>query len=387
MKRLTETQQLLADSEMTLRDFLYWPTAHHFTLGSLFIAAASLKDSNGEFKPYAIGHPTFTSQGPETGKTLSSEIMAGMTVNGKMVINCTSHGLVSMLNVNRQCPYVDEIDKLVGMRGNKNANTYTIALGHYKKGATIMRERGDQSDELVIHGPMVFTANNANAICHSDGWATFRSRAYMFVLEAAPDDHYLTEYDPEVHEYRLLNIQRRFKQWGTHNWRKIVDIPKDELGMDPRIRNRQREIWTILYRVAIFAGGVWPERCLAASRAFSLGIYGDEDTPVLSPSEEMLWAVRACFRDDEEFVSTDELLDRLCRLPQCPRMVSEWTTYKASTMGLAGALNVFGINHARQTVNGSKVWGYVQSDLLEDDDDDIEANLGAEGQPPSNGPT
>lgn len=296
-----------------------------------------------------------------------------MAVNGEMVLSPTSFGLISLLDQDKACPGVEEVDKRVGMRGNKGQESMAIFLGHYKRGATITQRRGDKADRQCITGPMIFNGNNANAICHSRDFGPFRDRAFLYLLEKAPEDHYLVEYNPELHEDRLLNIRRRFKRWGMANYRAILDIEIDSLGMDKRIRNRQKEIWTILYRVSQFVGGEWPDRCQAAAKAFCLGIYEGDELPVISHTEELLYATRNCFGPDDEFLSTDELLDRLCRLPAPPAMVFEWKSYKASTMGLSKALAAFGIVHVKESHNGERAWGYRREDLYEEDEEIISA--------------
>lgn len=359
-RRPNDSQLLLGDAEWCLRDYLYWPSEHHYTVGALYLGAASLRDMNGDFKPYALGFPLFISEGPGTGKTFSNDTMCRMIPGGQLIINPSSYGLMQWLK-NGGGAGIEEVDKRMGTRGVRNQDLMSIILGAYKRGTKVMLQRSDEPEPIEIQGPIILTGNHANAILHHAGYAPLRDRSYPFLLEKPPEDIELEEYDPELDDERLEEMRARFKTWGQENWRAILDIPKSELGIDARIKDRPREIWTILYRVAAYAGGEWPRRVNDAAKALVLGEWNG-GRAVLSPSEELLWAIRSTFTDDDEWLPTTEIIARLVRLPQCPQMVFKWTTEKAGTMAIARALRAFGIEHEKQ--NGT--WGYSAESVMDD---------------------
>jgi hypothetical protein len=370
---MTESQQLAAETERVLKDFLYWPTIHHYTTGALFVAAASLRDSNGDFAPYAIGRPIFISNDPETGKSLSTDILCGLIPGGKSILNPTSHGIAQLINMGG-VPGIHEIDKKLGMRGARNQDTMSIILGGYTKGQSIVQQRSDTLDEVYISGPMILNGNNASMIMHSEGYAPFRSRAHVFLLSVPPKDHFLHTFNPEIHDDKIRGLRKRWQRWGVGTHRAILGIDVDDI-IDPRIKNRQRQIWTILYRVAEYLGGEWPARCQAAARAMALGEYGEDDTPTLSPADELLMWVRGVFQDDETFVPTREIVKRIMTIPDGMWWQREWKNPRAASMGLAGILEMWDIHPERQTYLGTQERGYALDNLDNLDHPDDVDNL------------
>lgn len=366
MRRMPEGQQLLATAESSIRQFCYWPTEHHYTLGVLFAAAASLNDEEGNYKCHALGRPIFLSNGPGTGKTLSTDILCRMIPGGKKVVNPTSFGMQSLLNFGIR-PGFDEFDKKFGPRAQKNSELMSIVLAGYERDATVIVQRSDKPEDVNVGGPMILNGNNATLVMHSDGYAPFRDRGYIFLLEKPPNNVTLDDFDPEIHSERLNDLRNWFTRWGRKNHAAINNIPQEDLGMDPRIRGRQRQIWRPLFRVAKFIGGDWLRRCYNASRAMVLGIYSEDDVPSLTPADELLMWARTVYQDGETFLPTRELCHRLMTIPNGEWWQREWKNPKAASMGLARIFGLFGIENTREYVRGIQERGYKAIDLEEDE--------------------
>jgi hypothetical protein len=149
----------------------------------------------------------------------------------------------------------------------------------------------------------------------------------------------------------------------------------DKLGLD----NRDEEIWSILFRIAAFLGGDWPARIEAAARAMVLGEYEQDECPVQSPAEELLTWVRASFRDNEDFLPTRILLQRIMsEADSSSWFMREWRNPMAAAKGLARTLNdVYAITPERATYEGKQERGYHREDVGVDDldNDDFDTSI------------
>lgn len=360
MKQYTNDQLLANEVEQVFRQFLYMPNDHSFVVPTLWVMHTHLRSAEGVFLPYVTPRLYFGSKIAGCGKTLATELTTRLSHNGEMVLEPTPPSITSMMNQDLSTLGFDEIDTYFG-RGHGKNSMRAILNGGYKRGAFVTRQRSDESDRQNCHGPIVMNGKNAGLFLTSDKFETLRTRSICIILEQKPHDYDVFRWNPELYEGRLQELMGRLRRWGLHNARAILDIPIDGL-MPTRIANRAEEIWTVLFRIAKHLGGDWPARCEAAARAFVLGEWED-DTPSVSPIEELLYGVRTVFGDDEQFLPTIEILDRLEALPQQMSMMKEWPSTRAASMGLANALAVYGVTHVRRTYDGEQVWGYDRDDL------------------------
>lgn len=77
---------------------------------------------------------------------------------------------------------------------------------------------------------------------------------------------------------------------------------------------------------------------------------------------ELLRATRRCYRDDEGFVPTVELIERLLRLPGDNWWQCKWEHAGPRTipMDLGRVLSLFGARKIRRQENGAQHWGYLK---------------------------
>lgn len=361
MKQYSSDQLLANEIEQVFRQFMYMPNEHSYTVSTLWVMHTHLRSAEGTFLPYITPRLYFGSKMAGCGKSLATELTTKMSHNGEMVLEPTPPSITTMMNQDLSTLGFDEIDTYFG-RGTGRGSMRAILNGGYKKGSFVTRQRADECDRLNCHGPICLNGKNANLFMTSEKFETLRTRSISIILEMKPANYEIDRFNPEKHDAMLRDYMLRLKKWGVANARSIISISVDDV-MPKAIANRAEEIWTVLFRLAAFLGGEWAQRCEAAARAFVLGEWDEEDVPCVSPAEELLANVRACFLDSDEFLPTAVMLDRLEELPQPTSLMEMWDTERSATMGIARGLAVFGIEHVRQQREGVQVWGYTRESL------------------------
>lgn len=365
MRTYSPDQLLANETEQVFRQFMYMPNEHAYTVATLWVMHTHLRNADGVFLPYVTPRLYYGSKIAGCGKSLVTEITTKLSHNGEVVLEPTTPSVTTLMNNDQATIGFDEIDTFFG-RGTGKQAMRAILNGGYKRGAKVTRQRSDETDRQNCHGPIVMNGKNANLFMTHDNFETLRTRSISVILEQKPADYEVDRFNPELHDARLLNLMGRLKKWGVVNARAILSIPIDGL-MPARIANRAEEIWTVLFRIAEYLGAEWPDRVEAAAKAFVLGEWQEDDTPVLTPTEELLAHVRAVFRTDEAFLPTSLILERLEALPTRAAIMSEWHSERAATMGLSRALAVYGIESLRATYDGHQVRGYDRADLFEEE--------------------
>lgn len=361
-KEVTPEQKLANAVEVTFREFMSFPDEYAYTASVLWVMHTHLRTVTGEFLPYITPRLYFGSNKAGCGKSLATELATRMSYNGRLIAEPTPPSVTTMLNVDMATPGLDEIDLLFGT-GRGKGQMRTILNSGYKKGALVTRQRSDEVDWQNCHGPVAMNGKNANRFLNHPNFETLRSRSISIVLERKKPGAYVNRWDPEVHEGRLHGLMGRLKQWGLANGRDIVKINVEAI-IPPEIDNRDREIWKVLFQVSEHLGGDWPQRCELAAKAHVLGDHQlITDHENVDPYEELLTNVKACFADDESFLSTVDILDRLDELEEPTQLRNEWVGFKGATMGLSRGLSVHNIKHVRVSRDGDQCWGYTRRGL------------------------
>lgn len=367
MRKFTPEQLLANEVEQVFRQFVHMPNEHCYTAATLWVQHTHLRTGEGVFLPYVTPRMYFGSKIAGCGKSLATELTTRMSHNGEVVLEPTPPSVTTLMNQDLATLGFDEIDTYFG-RGTGKQAMRAILNGGYKRGAKVTRQRADETDRQNCHGPICLNGKNANLFMTDEKFETLRSRSICIILEKKPVDAYFDRFNPEVHEPRIEGLMKRLKRWGVTHGKEINCIPIE--GLMPRdIANRAEEIWTVLFRIAHHLGGDWPERCEKAARAFELGQWDTEgqsdfdDTPCVTPSEELLAAVQECFHDDEEFLPTATIIERLEGLQEPVSLMDEWKTERSANMGLARGLGVYAIKHVRRQRDGIQEWGYTREDV------------------------
>lgn len=371
--RPTEEQQLLNEVESVYRRFMWMPTEHAYTVATLWVCHTHLRGNDGTFLARTTPRLYFGSKQAGCGKTMAMELTTLMSHNGEIVTEPTQHGLVTAISTDLATIGLDEIDLYFGARGTAKGGVRAVVNSGYKAGATVTRERNDEVDKRPVHAPMALAGKNANRFMTSEAFETLRTRSIAILLERKPVGTEMVKYRSERHEKHLRSIAARLRRWGSHHGKKVTGLDV-EATMPRGIDNRDEEIWSPLFQVAAYVGGPWPARVEKAARALVLGEWGADDSPVLSPAQELLEATRAAFLPGEDFLAVSTLLTRLMTVAGWWR--DDWANPHSAAMDLAMTLGTFGVEKSRATVNGKQARGYALVELLDepvtDDWDDEE---------------
>jgi hypothetical protein len=361
MKQYTADQLLANEVEQAFRQFVVMPNEQSYTVSTLWVMHTHLRKADGTFLPYITPRLYYGSKLPGAGKSLALKIATRLSHNGKLVVNPTSSGVITLINQKSATIGQDEIDLYFNGRGTNRAEMRTVLNEGYEKGATIPRQVNYDADEQNIHGAYALAGKNADAFLSAESFDTLRSRSIAIIMERKSGDAYVLDYDPEVHNPRLDGLMSELSEWGRSYGRHIVGIDVSEV-IPKEITNRDRSIWTVLFRIAEYLGGEWPARAADAARAFVLGEWKNE-VPIVSPSQELLNSVRSVFTPEEDFVSTFEILFRLGQLDDRPSIMREWKTQRAAEMGMSFAFRVHGIASERHLIDGAQHTGYSREEL------------------------
>lgn len=361
---MTPDQELAWDVESRFRQFMHFPHDHAHVVSTLWVLHTHMRDVTGGFLPHASPRLYFGSDVAGAGKSLATRLVTKMSHNGHLIVEPTAPGLTTLINHNKATIGLEEIDLLFG-RGSSKAQIRAILNTGYEKGAFIPRQRSDEVDFQNAHAPVALNGKNARLFLNSEKFETLRSRSIPIILEQKPAGVQLDRYNPEIHDDSLRLLMRLLRQWGLGCAPDVLAIPVEGV-MPAAIANRAEEIWTILFRLAVYLGGTWPKRCELAARAIVLGEWGvDEEAAVfVSPAQELLDAVRKVFGDEHEFLSTGDVIDGLGELEIEPSCMVEWVSIRSAEMGIARLLSRFGIESIRRTVgSGLQAMGYSRRSL------------------------
>lgn len=361
--RYTAEQQLLNEVEAIYRKFMFMPTEHAYTVATLWVAHTHLRSNEGEFLPRTTPRLYFGSKRAGCGKTMAMELTTLMSHNGAIKTEPTQPGLVTAINNDLATIGLDEIDLYFGARGTAQSGVRAILNTGYKRGATIDRERQGEVEKRNVHAPVAMAGKNANRFMTAEAFETLRTRSIAVLLERKPVGAEMVKYRSERHEDVLRAVGARLRRWGAHAGRRVVGIDVEAL-IPAGIDNRDEEIWAPLFQVAAYVGGEWPGRVERAAKALVLGVWQDDDSPVLSPAQELLEAARGVYQPGEDFLATSALLGRLMKVDGWWR--DDWSNPRAAAMELATTLGTFGIDKGRAYVDGVQVRGYPLVDLLDE---------------------
>ncbi len=290
----------LTQAEKALRRFVWFPEPRHFDVVTLWAAYTHLLTRCPDL-PIAprLG---FFSGSPGSGKTRALEILSRLAANGQDVGSLSAAAMLRIIGAAATADepgahpvtlFPDELDRTYSANSAGNQDDLTIILNSgYKRGAVVVRAHKDKQQEVIRYpcfGPVAFA-----------GLATARlpdallTRTFVVHTKRARPEERPDSFLPVAHQDDLTNVRASLADWAAESALRISE-PADMLALllDERITavtdGRDHEIWSCLFLTAVLAGGVWPERCLAAIEA------AKEDTADRmdrSPSARLLTTLR-----------------------------------------------------------------------------------------------
>lgn len=193
-----------------------------------------------------------TSAFPESGKTTALEHLERLTCDPVLIANAPTSAYAARV-AHRRTLLVDEADTHVGGKGDGAALFGIINAGYRPSGRYGVLGKDPESGEWVATDLPVFGAVALAGIA-PDLPAAFLTRCVTVHL--SPDS------DGEAEETVWEDIGDEADKVGAElaAWAGSAELLEGE-SMPEGAKGRMRELWRPMKRLAVAAGGDWPERC------------------------------------------------------------------------------------------------------------------------------
>ena len=297
---------------------------------------------------------------PGSGKTTCLEHMYRLAVAPVHMASVSSPALMTrMLNGGIRTLLIDEADRSLSPDKEGVGELLAVLNSGYKRGATrpvlVPTKEGWIPEEMPTFAPVAMAGNNPALPDDT------RSRTIRVLL--LPDlEGRVEESDWELIEAPARRLGERLARWA--------DQVRDNVRTSERpslpdgVVGRAKERWMPLKRVAVAAGGHWPDAVDDLARAdLERAAQDREDGMTLDkPAVALLRHLFEVWPSGATFVGTNDLLGRLAR--HRPDMWSEGSGYgKDLTAQRMGRMLVQAFNqHSSRQGDGPR--GYHRRDLV-----------------------
>jgi Protein of unknown function (DUF3631) len=336
--------------------FIAFPNEHAQHAYVLWLAHTWLMDCWGT-TPRLL----FVSPEAGSGKTAALEVLEQLTPHADLTGNTTPayfyYKIDESLEVDGARPTLlyDEIDTVFGPRRirSQSANEMRSIIDNgSRRSGTIGRRIGKTSHRFPVYAAMAM----AGKMLASEVADTIRTRSIVIPMQWAAPHETVEYWDPLLSPPLAKPLRDMLSMWtefvhGYAHEHPGVEVPKS-------IRNRDRDCWQPLLRVADLAGGRWPALATvsAVSAVSASGVNAE-------PSEGLwlLWECRAIFdRRKIDAIHTTDLLDELRNTGRF-----RWTSKPAqeAAIRLSQILRGYGVvpptpASRDQRIGGTKAKGY-----------------------------
>ncbi len=300
---------------------------------------------------YTTGRLYISSPEAECGKSRLLDVLELLVPNPINTTGISPAAMYRLLLIETPVLLLDEIDKTIGRKGAVDSETTGLLLAilnsGYRRGKWIVRCVGVKSEPTKF--PTFAPVAMAGITSTFD--QPFMSRSIPIDLERRMEDDPIEalELDYDV-EQEFEQLRNRIADWAGSR----VEMFRQSQPERPEgLEDRKAECWVPLLKIAQAADG-WLERAHAACEALTL----HEPPAGGTAAFELLADLRDCFYEDEEFVPTALLIERLHALEE-----SDWRAYNhgrglnAKTVGKL--LGKYGIDSVRERHDGEQHRGYL----------------------------
>lgn len=349
-KRGRETGRLLDE----VRD---WLARHISTMddGDLDLLTVWSAHTHLVAETYTTPRLILDSPVPASGKTTTLEHLGRLCLHPVQMASLTSPALLTrMLAAGMRTILIDEADRSLNPEREGVAELLAVLNSGYKRGGTrpvlVPTKDSWQVAEMPTFAPVVMAGNAPNLPEDT------RSRALRVLL--MPDiDGAIEESDWELIDPDARALGARLAAWADQ----VRDQVRDNRPPLPEgVTGRARERWSPLKRVAVAAGGRWPDAVdqLAAADVARITLEREEGIVQQRPAVALLTHIHQAWGERETFVPTTDLLGRLIHAH--PDMWGMGSTYgKELTAQRLGRMLVTSYNvHASKEVDGDRRRGY-----------------------------
>lgn len=337
--------EILADVERFLGRFVAYPSQHALVAHALWIAHAHLMDC-WESTPRLA----FLSPEPGSGKTRALEVSELLVPRPVAAINATPAYLFRKVSDPAGPPTIlfDEIDTVFGPRAKENEEVRGILNAGHRRGAMagrcVIRGKTVETEELPAYCAVALAGIGSLP-------DTILTRSIIVKMRRRAPNEIIEPYRRRLHAPEGHAIRDRLSAWAEMAAPRLV-VPDMPAGVE----DRAADVWEACLAVADAAGRDWPTRGRVA--AVALVALAREATPSLGV--RLLADLKTLFG---EFLSlsTEEIIQRLCRIEEAP-----WADLKGHPIDarrLANLLRPYGVSSRRLREGAAVVRGYHLEDL------------------------
>ena len=292
--------------------FVSFPTEYARQAYVLWIAHTWLMELWGTTPRLLLVSPE-----PGSGKTAALEIMEWLVPHPSLTMNTSPAYFQYLIEESRELDGVlptllyDEIDTIYVGRKSRSQNAEdmrNIIDAGYRRSGKNARRIGKTNAVFRVYAAMAMAGHMLPAQVP----ATIRTRSIIIPMQWAMPGEITDYWDPEnAPEDELRALRALLQRWTEFVYSYAKEHPGVEIpvGADGHpIRNRDRDVWQPLLKVAQLAGGRWPE-VAAVSAVSAVSASGVSSEP--SEGLWLLWEIKAIFdrRRTDRIFTTDLLAE------------------------------------------------------------------------------
>ena len=302
------------------------------------------------------------SPAPGAGKTTTLDHLQRLCFHPVQAASLSSPSLLTRLLQNEpRTILIDEADRTLNPKHDGVGELLAVLNSGYRRGASRPvlvpdKDNGWTEQEMSTFGPVAMAGNSPELPDDT------RSRCIRVLL--LPDyEGTVEDSDWQYIEDDAVLLREQIEAWADEV-RETVRTDRPEFPKGLKGRNRER--WAPLYRVALAAGGAWPEHCreLIAAELADMEADREEGLTRVPRHVQLLRDIAAVWPEGEGFFRTRDLLDAVKR--RNPAMWGEMSGFGSLTpQGLGRVLvNKFGIRAGRHSIERAhRVRGYFLDDF------------------------
>lgn len=345
---LDEVRSWLARYVRTMHDsdldlLTLW-AAHTHLMGSIYTTPRLLLDS-----------PL-----PGSGKTTVLEHLEKLTHAPVQMASVSSPAMLTrMLGAGMRTVLIDEVDRSLSPDKDGVGDLLAVLNSGYKRGGTrpVLMPDGDggwTARELPTYAPVCMAGNSPRLPDDT------RSRTLRVLLLPDLEDS-VAESDWELIEGDARALGQRLADWAADV---AEQVRTDRPPLPEGVTHRARERWNPLKRVAVAAGGRWPDAADALALIDLARMEEDKEDGMAAqpPAVTLLKDLREVWPSGAAFVTSQALLEALIRFN--PEMWGIASVYgKALTHQRLGRMlaTAYGLHSSRPDTNGPR--GYLAAAL------------------------
>jgi len=333
-----------------IKRFVYLDSEAKYNTAVLWIFHTHSRNNEGELTFDSTPRLAILSDEPGSGKTKLLEICESLSAKGQRVVDPSPAGMLSEI-ASGSTLFIDELDLLLGR--NSKQSLRTILNAGYRPGSIIRH----QSQSYDTFSPIALAGMGAN-FCQNDNLRATYTRSVRIWMLGKPPGTKLESYRERIHRNQAHSLRDVIAYWGRMN---SSDLAMAWPELPEGIEDRNADIWSPLLAVGESLGPRWTE---FAQEACSSMVLSDAPTDVrpLTPTEKLMTNLHGIFKEDEEKISTQELIIRLSHKD------TAWSKHQNVQMAaqeLASMLSPLGVQPTKVWIGDKGVRGYWISELSE----------------------